>query len=154
MEAIILSIVIGITGGLIAAFYRNTLKPKNMIFNGIFDILEMWVFRARAAEHPSPAVWLDRYSIPQPRQRFLGNWLAYQLGYCIYCSATWMTAILYVIITKGVDIWIILALAIQHAVVVVFCVFILPLDPALKYDRRFWSDSDREERGLKTKDND
>lgn len=137
------AIMIGLMGGMMGVFFRNTLKPRNMIFNAWFDLLEFWVERARIHET------VEGFAEASGWHKFLGNWLAYVLGYCIYCTTTWLTILLYVVIVKGVDWWLFMALGVQHVVVLIFCVFVLPKEETLKHDRRDWTQEERDlRRGL------
>lgn len=119
---IALAAIIGITGGLIGIFYRNCMKPSNMIFSWWYDILDRWVSHCDSYDYNTP-VWVK-----------IKKWIAYPLGYCVYCTSTWITFMLYSYIS-GMNIWIVLATAIQHLVVVACCRFLIKGNKDLKYKR-------------------
>lgn len=62
--------LLGVIGGLLGIFYRNCLKVKDMIFYPLYS--KVFV----------PMVKSDN--------RFL-HFIAYPLGFCIYCSTFWIT---------------------------------------------------------------
>lgn len=120
-------IIIGIAGGLLGIFYRNCLKPKDMIFNKIYKVLELWTISSRY--DPRSSVF----------QRFLG-WIAYPLGYCIYCSTPVITIILCIIYLSSwcvlpkwqyIVIGIVLAMGIQHIIVASACRWLINKHPNL-----------------------
>lgn len=133
LESVLFATIIGIMGGLLGVFYRNCLKPKNMIFNALFDTFSRWVETARRHEKAPPHACSSQK--PSAWQLFLGNWAAYILGYCVYCATTWITGGLYLIIS-GFNIWILLALGVQHLVVVVYCRVLIDGNEDLQYGRR------------------
>ena len=119
--------MLGLAGGLLGIFYRNCLKPKNMIFNWWYHILKSWVDKATYIYKP-PIF-----------KRFLG-WVAFPLGYCIYCSTTWITIFLTLIylsswevLPKWQDIVIgfVMALGVQHLVVASACRWLINNHPDL-----------------------
>ena len=118
--------IIGIAGGLLGMFYRNCLKANNMIFNFIYKELQLWVLEA---DSPHTTDW----------ERFKG-WIAFPLGYCIYCSTTWITFILcaiylssWEVLPKWQDIVIgvVLASGIQHLIVCASCRWLINKHPDL-----------------------
>lgn len=123
-------ILIGLAGGLLGIFYRDCLKPKNMIFYKLYEkVFKIWVLEAR-------------YEVPSKWKSFKG-WIAYPLGYCIYCSTTWITFILCAIylsswnvLPKWQDIMIgiVLASGIQHIVVASACKWLINNHPDLDTD--------------------
>ena len=110
-------ILLGLTGGLFGIFYRDCLKPKNMIFYKLYyRVLKVWIEKSN--QENSTAF-----------EKFLG-WIAFQLGFCIYCSTTWITifiSILYLSAWDSLPKWqdivigMTLALGVQHLVVVSAC---------------------------------
>lgn len=120
-------ILVGLAGGLLGIFYRNCLKPENMIFNWLYKILKMLVLEARYDKNPSFI------------KKFLG-WIAYPLGFCIYCSTTWITIFLtliylssWVVLPKWQDIVIgfVMALGVQHLIVASACRWLISNHPDL-----------------------
>lgn len=120
-------ILLGLAGGLLGIFYRNCLKPRNMIFNWWYNILEQWVLESKYDLHPSK--W----------QKFLG-WIAFPLGLCIYCSTTWITifiSLLYLSTWEELPKWqdiiigIVLALGVQHLIVASACRWLIHKHPDL-----------------------
>lgn len=111
--------LIGFIGGLLGIFYRNCLKVENMIFNK----LHTKVFVPMA----------------ESDNRFL-SFIAYPLGYCIYCSTTWITFFLCLpfltswdVLPKWQDIVIgvIAASGVQHLVVASACRWLIHKHPDL-----------------------
>lgn len=118
--------IIGIAGGLLGMFYRNCLKVPNMIFNFIYKELQLWVLEAD-----------DIHATDWER---LKAWIAFPLGYCIYCSTTWITFILcaiylssWEVLPKWQDIVIgvVLASGIQHFIVAASCRWLINKHPDL-----------------------
>lgn len=113
--------LLGLIGGLLGIFYRNCLKPGNMIFNWwYYNVLEHWVIEG----HLCVATKWDKFK----------RWIAFPLGYCIYCSATWITFFLCIIYLSSWEVlpkWqdiligIIFASGIQHLVVCIACRFLI-----------------------------
>lgn len=124
--------LIGFIGGLLGIFYRNCLKPKGMIFNIIYyGWLKKW------AELPEDAE--EAGMKPRQIDRVL-SFIARPLGYCIYCSATWITFILcaiylssWEVLPKWQDIVIgvIAASGIQHITICIACRFLIHRHPDL-----------------------
>lgn len=111
---ITLGFLIGIIGGFMGIFYRTCLKAKNMIFNFWYDILSKMVSKGGILK-----------------------FIAYPLGYCIYCSTTWITFILCFVqlsIIEGI-IWqdavimISAASGMQHVIVAMACRFLISGHP-------------------------
>lgn len=118
--------LLGLAGGLLGIFYRNYLKPKNMIFNIIYRKLNFWVYCAN---------WKYATKV----EKFLG-WIAYPLGFCIYCSTTWITIFICMIYLSSweslpkwqdIVIGIILALGVQHLIVASACRWLISNHPDL-----------------------
>lgn len=117
---LIISIFIGIIAGLLGTFYRNCLKLKGMIFYSLYDK----VLRPMA----------------QGNNKFL-SFIAFPLGYCIYCSSTWIAIILNTIALtlfetlpwQIIVISYISAISLQHLIVCIICRILIPnhidLDP-------------------------
>lgn len=112
-------ILIGFIGGLLGIFYRNCLKVENMIFNKLYT--KVFVPMANSSN------------------RFL-SFIAYPLGYCIYCSTTWITFFLcllfltsWEVLPKWQDIVIgvIAASGVQHLVVCAACRWLIHKHPDL-----------------------
>lgn len=123
-------ILIGLAGGLLGIFYRDCLKPKGMIFHKLyFKVFKVMVKKSR--EKGASAF-----------HKFL-SFIAYPLGFCIYCSTTWITIFLtliylssWIVLPKWQDIVIgfIMALGVQHLVVVCACRFLIHNHPDLDID--------------------
>lgn len=120
---ILLGIILGLMGGFFGTFYRDCLKVKNHIFNWWYKILRKWVERK-----------------DESKLRGFIAWISYPLGYCIYCSTTWITIFLCIIylsslevLPKWQDIVIMLvsAMGVQHVVVSVSCRFLVDGHPDL-----------------------
>ena len=118
--------IIGIAGGLLGMFYRNCLKANNMIFNFIYKELQLWVLET---DNPHTTDW-DKFKA----------WIAFPLGYCCYCSTTWITFILCAIYLSSWDIipkWqdivigVVLASGIQHLIVCASCRWLINKHPDL-----------------------
>lgn len=131
-ELLIEFLLLGLAGGLLGIFYRDCLKPKNMIFHGIYRVLAKWVHR--------PKEQLEiLHIIPSRFHRFLA-WIAFPLGYCIYCSTTWITIFICLIYLSSWDIlpqWqdiavgMILSLGVQHIIVASACRWLICGHPDL-----------------------
>lgn len=128
MTALLLEfILLGLAGGLLGIFYRDCLKPRDMIFHKLYSkVFKAWVEKSRDTK----STRLDK---------FLG-WIAYPLGYCIYCSTTWITiflSILYLSAWDSLPKWqdIVIgtttSLGIQHLVVASACRFLINNHPDL-----------------------
>lgn len=104
-----------------------------MIFNSFyFNVLKPWVYRVQK--------WESKEESPTKWQRFLA-WIAYPLGYCIYCSTTWITfficAIFLSLYESGYDwqyivIGIIAVSGMQHLIVAICCRFLISKHPDLE----------------------
>lgn len=126
-------ILIGIIGALLGIFYRNCLKPNNMIFNFIYyKWLKPW------AELPEDLEELDLEKGITKLDRFKA-WIAYPLGYCMYCSTTWITFILCGIYLsleselcwQCMVLGIIAASGVQHLVICIACRWLIYKHPDL-----------------------
>lgn len=125
-ELLLEFVIIGIAGGLLGMFYRNCLKVPNMIFHFVYKELNSWVVYAQFSNATD---WEK-----------LKAWIAYPLGYCIYCSTTWITFILCAIYLSSwealpkwqdIVIGIVLASGIQHLIVAASCRWIINNHPDL-----------------------
>ena len=133
IKVIIEFLLLGVVGGLLGIFYRNCLKSKNMIFNSFyFNVLKPWVNRVQK--------WEKIGEPPTKWQEFLA-WIAYPLGYCIYCSTTWITFFICAIFLSLYEVcydWqyivigIIAASGMQHLVVAISCRFLIYKHPDLE----------------------
>lgn len=104
-----------------------------MIFNSFyFNVLKPWVDRVQK--------WESKGEPPTKWQRFLA-WIAYPLGYCIYCSTTWITFFLCVVYLSAwgvilcwqdIIIGIVAASGMQHLVVAISCRFLISKHPDLE----------------------
>lgn len=84
---IFFSIVVGLTG----IFYRNILKMPNMIFSPLYKVFEKMVSKGG----------------------FIA-WIAYPLGYCIYCSTTWIAILGYIVVYRRISLDIMVPVSISH----------------------------------------
>ena len=126
--------LIGIIGGLLGMFYRNCLKPKGMIFNFIYyGYLKPWAEYYEDLEE-SGLEYKETFF-----RSFLA-WIAKPLGYCIYCSTTWITFILcglYLLSWEILPGWqyivlaVITASVVQHLIVVISCRWLINGHPDL-----------------------
>lgn len=126
---------IGLISGLLGLFYRNCLKGKDMILNPIYVVLSRWVDNARfCMEWPKEASE-EGYNL---KWWPVIGWIAYPLGYCIYCSTTWIAIFLYIIYISSwavlpswhwVVIGLITAVGISHLIVVSCCRWLLKNHP-------------------------
>lgn len=120
-------ILIGLAGGLLGIFYRNCLKPKDMIFHKFYSkVLKKW-YKKSIEEG---ATSLDRFK----------GWIAFPLGFCIYCSTTWITIILcFLYLTswnyfpkwQNIVIGVVMALGVQHIIIVSTCKWLINKHPDL-----------------------
>ncbi len=111
--------IIGLIGGLLGIFYRNCLKVEDMIFNPLYKkVLKPWALGSN---------------------RFL-SFIAYPLGFCIYCSTTWITfflCTLWLLNWESLPDWniivigILAATGVQHLTVVCACRFLIYKHPDL-----------------------
>lgn len=131
-------LLLGLVGGLLGVFYRNCLKAPNMIFNWWYDILSVWVKKGRQ----------DRYFYGYKGILYywwgLLAWAASPLGYCIYCSTTWITFFICVIFLSTFEVlpcWqdivigVIAASGMQHIVVCIACRSLIYKHPDLDSDK-------------------
>lgn len=136
MEQVLLFVefaLLGIVGGLLGVFYRNCLKVEDMIFHWWYRILKVWVLYSE--------VICDEEGCHEPTlwRKFLG-FIAYPLGFCIYCSTTWIT---FFIIALYLSTWEILpswqmivigtllSTGVQHLIIVCSCRWIISNHPDL-----------------------
>lgn len=127
-------ILIGVIGGLLGIFYMNCLKAEGMIFNGFYyRILKPW---AELEDDLEEECIYYQLSFADK----LRKWISYPLGYCVYCSSTWITLILcgislsaWEVLPKWQDITIgiIAASVIQHLTVACICRFVIYKHPDL-----------------------
>ena len=111
--------LIGFIGGLLGIFYRNYLKVENMIFNKLYT--KVFVPMVNSGN------------------RFL-SFIAYPLGFCIYCSTTWITfflCALWLYNWQSLPDWnlivigVLAATGVQHLVVCCACRFLIYKHPDL-----------------------
>lgn len=124
---------IGLIGGLLGIFLRNCLKIPHHIFHWWYVILQDWVEDSKPETNVyEPSGW----------RKFLG-FIAYPLGYCIYCSSVWVTfflCFLWLIGWESLPDWNILvigiltAVGVEHIVVCWACKFIIWKHPDLDVD--------------------
>ena len=133
-------ILLGLVGGLIGLFYRNCLKGENQMFNFIYyRWLKPWA-------EIKDDLWCNECINIKPRKidRFKA-WLAYPLGYCIYCNTTTITIILCMLYissweelpasreempaSQNVIIGVIAAIGVQHLVVLVVSKYLMNKHP-------------------------
>lgn len=125
-------ILLGITGGLLGIFYRNCLKPRGMIFNWwYYKVLKPWA--ELEDDLDEQCVYYELSFMDKVRK-----FIAYPLGYCIYCSTTWITFFLCAIYLSGWEIlptWqtivigTLLATGVQHLIIVCSCRWIIHNHP-------------------------
>lgn len=128
-ELMVEFILLGIAGGLLGLFYRNCLKAKGMLFNWLYyGILKPW------AEIEDDLYDNECISMKPTRWQRLLAFIAYPLGYCVYCSSTWITFFLCAIYLSGWEIlptWqtivigVVMASGVQHLIIVCTCRWIL-----------------------------
>lgn len=120
--------LVGIISALVSILYRDTMFT-DMIFEKWYNYLSDWVHKI---SNKSPTR-LERFKA----------FVAYPLGYCIYCSNPWITIILSTIFLSAWEIipkWqdIVLgyacALGISHFIVIITAKFILKDHPDLWED--------------------
>lgn len=119
--------LLGLAGGLLGIFYRNCLKPKDIIFHKLYSkVFKLWVKQSREEDATT-------------FEKFLG-WVAYPLGFCIYCSTTWITifiCLLYLSSWESLPKWqdiilgVVLALGVQHLIVASACRWLINNHPDL-----------------------
>lgn len=120
-------ILLGLAGGLLGIFYRNCLKPRDMIFHKLYSkVFKAWVKKSKQEDATT-------------FEKFLG-WIAFPLGFCIYCSTTWITifiSILYLSAWDSLPKWqdivigMALALGVQHLIVASACRWLINNHPDL-----------------------
>lgn len=132
-------VFIGIVGAFLGVFYRSCLKAPNMIFNWWYEILDRWVVKRQKEElealmlkkSPKFSVWA------------ILAWVAFPLGYCIYCSTTWITFFLCIIYLSAwsvlpcwqdIVIGVITASGVQHYIVATSCRYLIDGHPDLDSD--------------------
>lgn len=136
MELILIFVefaLLGITGGLLGLFYRNCLKPRGMIFNWwYYKVLKPW------AEIEDDLYENETINMKPTKWQKVLAFIAYPLGYCIYCSTTWITFFLCAIYLSGweslpdwqtIVIGVLLATGIQHLIIVCSCRWIIHNHP-------------------------
>lgn len=74
--------LLGVIGGLLGIFYRNCLKVKDMIFYPLYS--KVFVPMVKSGN------------------RFL-HFIAYPLGFCIYCSTFWITMLILILFLTSWD---------------------------------------------------
>lgn len=128
--------LLGVIGGLLGIFYRNCLKVEDMIFHWWYVILKGWVKKSRG--------YCDEegYHEPNAFYKILG-FVAYPIGFCIYCSTFWITMLLLLLYLTSWDVlpkWqdivigIIAAEGVAHLIVCISCRFLIHKHPDLDKD--------------------
>ena len=111
--------LLGVIGGLLGIFYRNCLKVEDMIFYPLYS--KVFVPMVKSGN------------------RFL-HFIAYPLGFCIYCSTFWITMLILILFLTSWDslpkwqdivIGIIAASGVQHLVVASACRWLISKHPDL-----------------------
>lgn len=74
--------LLGVIGGLLGIFYRNCLKVKDMIFYPLYS--KVFVPMVKSGNG------------------FL-HFIAYPLGFCIYCSTFWITMLILILFLTSWD---------------------------------------------------
>lgn len=128
--------IIGLIGGLLGIFYRNCLKVEDMIFYWWYRILRRWVAKSKYKK-PYTGDTCEEYR-PNIWNKLLG-FIAYPLGFCIYCSTTWITFFLSILYLSAYNtyLWqdivmgVIVASGVQHIVVCTACRFLIHKHPDL-----------------------
>ena len=135
--------VVAIVAAMLGIFYRNYLKGEKMIFNPIYRVLSRWVDNKENGKE----IFGLKMSYYQPTtwSRFKA-WIAFPLGYCIYCTTTWITIILYFGYTgydahnyylEGITYYLVveyllgflLAIGLQHLIILSACKWIIQYHP-------------------------
>ena len=106
-----------------------------MIFNPLyFKVFKPWVIKVKRYK-------LGKTSVVPTRWERVLAWIAYPLGYCIYCSTTWITffiCALYLSVWEILPCWqdivigVIAASGMQHIVVSAACRWIINGHPDLE----------------------
>lgn len=126
---------IGLIAGLLGLFYRNCLKGENMIFNPIYLIFKRWVNNAEFCRDWPKEAEEEGYNL---RLWAILGWIMYPLGYCIYCSTTWISIfsyILYLCSWEELPSWhrvilgLITVMGVSHLIVLCACKWILQGHP-------------------------
>ena len=126
-------ILVGLVGGLLGIFYRNCLKVEDMIFHWWYVILKKWVKKSQMYCD------IDGCHKPNLFWKFMG-FIAYPLGFCIYCSTTWITfflCALWLYNWQSLPDWnlivigVLAATGVQHLVVCCACRFLIYKHPDL-----------------------
>lgn len=112
---------------LLSRFSRDCLKPRDMIFHKLYSkVFKPWVKKSK--EEDATAF-----------EKFLG-WVAFLLGFCIYCSTTWIIifiCLLYLSSWEELPNWqdiiigMVLALGVQHLIVASNCRWLISNHPDL-----------------------
>ena len=138
MESFIgIGFVVAIVAAMLGIFYRNYLKGENMIFHGWYKILARWVDNEEYLTNDvlTPTKWTK-----------FKRWIAFPLGYCIYCSTTWIAIILYLGYTgydaynyylEGITYYLVaeyilgflLTIGLQHLIILASCKWIIQYHP-------------------------
>lgn len=114
--------LLGVIGGLLGIFYRNCLKVEDMIFYPLYS--KVFVPMVKSGN------------------RFL-HFIAYPLGFCIYCSTFWITILILILFLTSWDslpkwqdivIGIIAAEGVAHLAVCISCRFLIHKHPDLDKD--------------------
>lgn len=126
---------IGLIAGLFGLFFRNCLKGENMIFEPYYLFLKNFVDQAEFCREFRTVAEEEGMNIKL--YLFLG-WLAYPLGYCIYCTTTWISIFLYILYISSWEVlpswhWVVIglitAMSISHLVVLSSCKWLLHEHP-------------------------
>lgn len=124
-------IMIGIIGAFLGVFYRTCLKADEMIFNGWYKILRRWVSKGNHYD----------WDIEPTMFWKVMKFIAYPLGYCIYCSTTWITfglCFIYLSTWETLPSWqvivigVLAATGVQHYIVAVACKYLIQNHPDLE----------------------
>lgn len=126
---------IGLVAGLLGLFYRNCLKGDGQILFPFYTVLSRWADQAEFCRDFRDIAEEDGMNIPKT---LIMGWIAYPLGYCIYCSTPWISILSYIIYLCSWEKlpswhWIFLGLitviSVSHLVVLLSCKFILKGHP-------------------------
>lgn len=124
--------LIGIIAACFGVFYRSCLKMPDFIFHGFYAILDTWVWDETHYNFPDTPSWLVRFKA----------WIAYPLGYCVYCTTPWIGIILYFLYV-GLDnlpsfrlilFELVIILGVSHVIVAIFTKYLLTSHPDLEAD--------------------
>lgn len=147
---------IGLAAGLLGLFYRNCLKGEDMIFHTFYLRLQRLVDNAEFCRDFPVEAEEEGYDI---QWASILGWIAYPLGYCIYCSTAWIAIFMFLIYMASYEVlfswyWVLLGMgavmAVSHLVVLIACRYILPKHPDFgntSYEEESYHNSlgDREE---------